>query len=70
MYPEGILAMSEAVNKVADGTAPQITQPEEGASYEPSLKKGDIQSVNWNESAQNIHNFIRGEVDFFLDPHS
>lgn len=61
MYPEGIIGMAEAVNKVADGTAPKIVQPEEGASYEPSLKKGDIQFINWNDSALNIHNFIRGK---------
>lgn len=60
MYPEGITAMAEAVNLVADGKAPKIIQPEEGASYEPSLKKGDIQLVNWNNPSKNIHNFIRG----------
>lgn len=46
MYPEGIKAMAEAVNQVADGTAPAIAQPEEGASYDPSLKKKDLTFVS------------------------
>lgn len=60
MYPEGITAMAEAVNMVADGTAPKILQPEEGASYDPSLKKGDIQLVKWDDTSKKIHNFVRG----------
>lgn len=52
--------MAEAVNMVADGTAPKILQPEEGASYDPSLKKGDIQLVKWDDTSKKIHNFVRG----------
>ena len=31
---------------VADGTAPKIPQSEEGASYEPSLSKEELQRVS------------------------
>jgi len=61
MYPEGITAMAEAVNLVADGKAPKVPQTEEGASYDPSLKKGDIQLVKWQDTSKNIYNFIRGK---------
>jgi hypothetical protein len=30
---------------VADGTAPKVPQSEEGASYEPSLSKEELQMV-------------------------
>ncbi|GLH15904.1 Probable methylmalonate-semialdehyde dehydrogenase [acylating], mitochondrial [Gryllus bimaculatus] len=60
LYPEGIKAMAEAVNLVANGNAPKIPQKEEGASYEPSLGKVDLQQVDWSLPAEKIHNFIRG----------
>ncbi|XP_069694431.1 cytosolic 10-formyltetrahydrofolate dehydrogenase [Periplaneta americana] len=60
LYPEGIKAMAKAVNMVADGTAPKTPQSEEGASYEPSLKKEELQVINWDQPASVIHNFIRG----------
>ncbi|KAF8790670.1 cytosolic 10-formyltetrahydrofolate dehydrogenase-like isoform X1 [Argiope bruennichi] len=61
MYPEGIKAMAEAVNMVADGTAPKIKQSEEGASYEPALNKIELCTVPFKDlTAAEIHNFIRG----------
>lgn len=60
MYPEGIRGMAEAVNMVADGTAPAIEQPEEGASYDPALKKKEVTLVKWDQPAKRIHDFIRG----------
>lgn len=50
---------AEAVQLIADGKAPKIAQPEEGASYEGIMKKSAAQ-INWNQSAQSLHNFIRG----------
>ena len=44
---------------VANGTVPKITQSEEGATYDPIMKKDNLQ-INWGQSAQNIHNFIIG----------
>jgi formyltetrahydrofolate dehydrogenase len=60
MYPEGIKAMAEAVNLVAQEKAPKITQPEEGATYDAFLNKPELCKVNLNQSAKNIHDFIRG----------
>ncbi|XP_026282874.1 cytosolic 10-formyltetrahydrofolate dehydrogenase [Frankliniella occidentalis] len=60
MYPEGIRAMAQAVNMVADGTAPALEQPEEGASYDPALKKKELTFVKWDQPAKKIHDFIRG----------
>ncbi|CAK8681490.1 unnamed protein product [Clavelina lepadiformis] len=59
LYPEGIKAMGEAVQLIADGKAPKIIQPEEGASYEGIMKKG-VAKIDWDQPAQNLHNFIRG----------
>ncbi|XP_050700415.1 cytosolic 10-formyltetrahydrofolate dehydrogenase-like, partial [Eriocheir sinensis] len=60
MYPEGIKAMAEAVKLVSDGKAPKTPQPEEGATYDPMLNKKELCKINWDQSAEAIHNFIRG----------
>ena len=44
---------------IAEGTAPQIVQPTEGATYDAMLKK-DIVKLSLDQSAQDIHNYIRG----------
>uniref|UniRef100_A0A8C9VPB9 10-formyltetrahydrofolate dehydrogenase n=2 Tax=Scleropages formosus TaxID=113540 RepID=A0A8C9VPB9_SCLFO len=58
LFPEGIKAMVEAVQLIADGKAPRIPQPEEGASYEGIQKKSNAK-VN-SQPAEAIHNWIRG----------
>ncbi|XP_071440241.1 cytosolic 10-formyltetrahydrofolate dehydrogenase [Hetaerina americana] len=60
LYPEGIKAMVEAVNMIDAGIAPKIPQTEDGASYEPSLSKKNLQRINFNQPAHMLHNFIRG----------
>ena len=60
MYPEGISAMSEAVNQVAKETAPSIVQTEEGATYDDYLNKPDLCRLKLNQPAIQIHDFIRG----------
>lgn len=61
LYPEGIYAMAEAVNLIAEGKAPKITQPEEGASYEPLLNKKELYKLHLDKmTGAEIHNFIRG----------
>lgn len=60
LYPEGIQAMAEAVNMVADGSAPKIPQPEEGASFEPALNKKELLKIDWDQNAVKLHNFVRG----------
>uniref|UniRef100_A0A669CNQ7 10-formyltetrahydrofolate dehydrogenase n=1 Tax=Oreochromis niloticus TaxID=8128 RepID=A0A669CNQ7_ORENI len=59
LFPEGIKAMVESVQLIADGKAPRIPQPEEGASYEGIQKKSNAK-VNLAQPAEAIHNWIRG----------
>nr|XP_012324617.1 mitochondrial 10-formyltetrahydrofolate dehydrogenase [Aotus nancymaae] len=59
LFPEGIKAMVEAVQLIADGKAPRIPQPEEGATYEGIQKKENAE-ISWNWSAEVLHNWIRG----------
>ncbi|KAM4721426.1 cytosolic 10-formyltetrahydrofolate dehydrogenase [Rhinophrynus dorsalis] len=59
LFPEGVKGMVEAVRLIAEGKAPKIPQPKEGASYDPIQKKENAM-INWNQPAEAIHNFIRG----------
>ncbi|XP_059843833.1 mitochondrial 10-formyltetrahydrofolate dehydrogenase isoform X2 [Hypanus sabinus] len=59
LYPEGITAMVEAVQLIADEKAPRITQPEEGATYE-GIQRKENSKICWDQSAESIHNWIRG----------
>ncbi|XP_023247716.1 mitochondrial 10-formyltetrahydrofolate dehydrogenase-like, partial [Copidosoma floridanum] len=48
------------VDLVAEGKAPAVAQPDEGASYDPMLNKKDLQEIKWaGKSARQVHNFIR-----------
>ncbi|XP_076351256.1 cytosolic 10-formyltetrahydrofolate dehydrogenase-like isoform X2 [Tachypleus tridentatus] len=61
MYPEGIKAMAEAVDMIANGTAPKEPQPEEGATYDPSLSKKELCQIHFDQlTGEQLHNFIRG----------
>ena len=60
MYPEGVKAMGEAVQMIAEDRAVCIKQPEVGATYDAFLNKPELCRVNLNQSAKKIHNFIRG----------
>eukprot|EP00898_Chlorokybus_atmophyticus_P002797 jgi/Chlat1/3518/Chrsp23S03699 len=57
LFPEGI---NEAVQLIAEGRAPRITQPTEGATYDPIWKNKDQAKIDWSKTAEEIHNFIRG----------
>ncbi|KAM9335021.1 mitochondrial 10-formyltetrahydrofolate dehydrogenase [Symphorus nematophorus] len=59
LFPEGIKAMVESVQLIADGKAPRVPQTEEGASYEGIQKKSNAK-VNLAQPAEAIHNWIRG----------
>uniref|UniRef100_UPI00398F083B mitochondrial 10-formyltetrahydrofolate dehydrogenase-like n=1 Tax=Pristiophorus japonicus TaxID=55135 RepID=UPI00398F083B len=59
LYPEGITAMVEAVQLIADEKAPRVTQPEEGATYE-GIQRKENSKISWDQSAEAIHNWIRG----------
>eukprot|EP00094_Tigriopus_californicus_P001809 TCALIF_01748-PA protein Name:"Similar to Aldh1l2 Mitochondrial 10-formyltetrahydrofolate dehydrogenase (Mus musculus)" AED:0.05 eAED:0.05 QI:0/0.25/0/1/0/0.2/5/0/708 len=60
LLPEGAKAMVEAVNLIANGTAPRAPQPEEGATFDAFLNKSELCRVDLNQSAERVHNFIRG----------
>uniref|UniRef100_A0A674EIH6 10-formyltetrahydrofolate dehydrogenase n=1 Tax=Salmo trutta TaxID=8032 RepID=A0A674EIH6_SALTR len=59
LFPEGIKAMVESVQLIADGKAPRVPQTEEEASYEGIQKKSNSK-VNLAQPAEAIHNWIRG----------
>ncbi|XP_031206182.1 mitochondrial 10-formyltetrahydrofolate dehydrogenase isoform X4 [Mastomys coucha] len=59
LFPEGIKAMVEAVQLIADGKAPRTPQPEEGATYEGIQKKENAE-ISWDQPAEVLHNWIRG----------
>ncbi|KAJ0173034.1 hypothetical protein K1T71_011210 [Dendrolimus kikuchii] len=60
LYPEGIKALAESVNMVANGTAPKIVQTEEGATYDPAFFKPETHQIDWSKGGLALHNFIRG----------
>ncbi|KAJ6221586.1 hypothetical protein RDWZM_000131 [Blomia tropicalis] len=61
LYPEGIQAMAEAVNLIADGQAPKLIQKEEGASYDAMLNKPELYKLDLeNLPGSRVHNWIRG----------
>ncbi|OWK16783.1 ALDH1L2, partial [Cervus elaphus hippelaphus] len=59
LFPEGIKAMVEAVQLIADGKAPRVPQSEEGATYEGIQRKENAE-ISWYQSAEALHNWIRG----------
>ncbi|XP_023573094.1 mitochondrial 10-formyltetrahydrofolate dehydrogenase [Octodon degus] len=59
LFPEGIKAMVEAVQLIADGNAPCTPQPEEGATYEGIRRKASAE-IRWDQTAEVLHNWIRG----------
>ncbi|XP_072328060.1 mitochondrial 10-formyltetrahydrofolate dehydrogenase-like [Scyliorhinus torazame] len=59
LYPEGITSMVEAVQLIAEGNAPRIIQPEEGATYE-GIQKKENSKISWDQPGEAIHNWIRG----------
>lgn len=59
LFPEGIKGTVDAVRLIAEGKAPRIIQPEEGATYE-GIQKKDNAKINWDQPAEAIHNWIRG----------
>uniref|UniRef100_A0A8C7Y7P7 10-formyltetrahydrofolate dehydrogenase n=1 Tax=Oryzias sinensis TaxID=183150 RepID=A0A8C7Y7P7_9TELE len=59
LFPEGVKGTVEAVRLIAEGKAQRIPQPEEGATYE-CIQKKENSKIDWNQSAEAIHNWIRG----------
>uniref|UniRef100_A0A6Q2XLJ9 10-formyltetrahydrofolate dehydrogenase n=1 Tax=Esox lucius TaxID=8010 RepID=A0A6Q2XLJ9_ESOLU len=59
LFPEGVKGTVDAVRLIAEGKAPKIVQPEEGATYE-GIQKKDKAKIDWNQPSQALHNWIRG----------
>lgn len=59
LFPDGVKAMVEAVQLIADGKAPRIDQPEDGSTYE-GIQKKENAKICWENSAEALHNWIRG----------
>ncbi|KAA8593616.1 hypothetical protein FQN60_009732 [Etheostoma spectabile] len=59
LFPEGVKGTVEAVRLIAEGKAPRISQPQEGATYE-GIQKKDNAKIDWNQPAEALHNWIRG----------
>jgi len=59
LFPMGVEAMVEAVELISKGKAPRISQDESKATYEPPCDES-VASVDWQESANNLYNLIRG----------
>uniref|UniRef100_A0A8C9LLN1 formyltetrahydrofolate dehydrogenase n=1 Tax=Piliocolobus tephrosceles TaxID=591936 RepID=A0A8C9LLN1_9PRIM len=59
LFPEGIKGMVQAVRLIAEGKAPRLPQPEEGATYE-GIQKKETAKIDWDQPAEAIHNWIRG----------
>ncbi|KAJ8400652.1 hypothetical protein AAFF_G00394210 [Aldrovandia affinis] len=59
LFPEGVKGTVDAVRLIATGKAPKIVQKEDGATYE-GIQKKDNAKIDWNQSAEALHNWIRG----------
>ncbi|MPN00849.1 Methionyl-tRNA formyltransferase [bioreactor metagenome] len=58
----GAKVLKETVQLLLDGKALRTPQPNEQATYAPLLTRA-LERINWNSSAEQLHNLIRG-----LDP--
>lgn len=59
----GAEALSEAVKLIGEGKAPRIPQDYSKATFVGTIKKEDTR-INWNDTKENIFNFVRGMNPF------
>lgn len=59
LKPMGSEVLLKSLKEMEAGTAPRTPQNDEESSYAPLLDK-KIAMIDWNKSAQEIHNHIRG----------
>ncbi|MGL4392942.1 MAG: methionyl-tRNA formyltransferase [Fusobacteriaceae bacterium] len=55
----GAQTLMVAMEKIFAGTAKYVAQDESKVSFVKPYKKEDLK-INWNDTAENIHNFVRG----------
>jgi len=57
------------INKIEDKTIVRVKQDHSISTYAPLLKK-ETSLINWNESAKNVHNMVRGlnpdQIAYFI----
>jgi methionyl-tRNA formyltransferase len=56
---KGAELLIKTLEKIEDNSITRTKQDDSLSTYAPMLSK-DTQRINWNESAENIHNLIRG----------
>jgi methionyl-tRNA formyltransferase len=59
IFPLGLDAIEEAVQRIADGTAPRIAQDEALASYDPLCRDEHV-AIDWSASARRVYDLVRG----------
>lgn len=59
LFPLGVEAVLEAVQRIAAGTAPRIPQDESKGTYDP-LCRDEHARIDWSRPAQEIYNLVRG----------
>lgn len=55
----GSKLLIETINKIEDKTIIKLKQDDSISTYAPMLKK-ETSLINWNDSAKNVHNMVRG----------
>lgn len=58
IFPLGVDAMVEAINKISNKTAPRIKQDDSKATYEPPLRREHL-LIDWDDSTEMILRKIR-----------
>ena len=59
LFPMGVDAILESVELIKEGKAPEIQQPEKGATYEPPCDDR-VAAIDWGKPAQEVYNLVRG----------
>jgi len=59
LFPLGIDAVLEAVDRIKEGTAPKLPQDGSMATYEPPCDD-KVASVDWSKPALEVYNLVRG----------
>jgi methionyl-tRNA formyltransferase len=59
LFPMGVDAILESIDRIKAGDAPRITQDEAGATYEPPCDDR-VAGIDWDKPAEALYNLIRG----------
>jgi len=59
LFPMGVEAILESIERIKAGNAPKIPQKEAEATYEP-LCNDRVANMDWSKPAEEVHNLVRG----------